>query len=153
MHAAYLERYALRLCEASALFPGLEHLLEILDSAGLPWGVVTNKPTRFTKPLLHALELSQRSACVICGDTLEKKKPHPEPILHACSIVGCQPNETIYVGDAQRDIEAGRHAGTKTLVAMFGYIGEDQQPQQWGADGYVDTPQEIIHWLSNHMPN
>ena len=115
--------------------------------------VVTNKPSRFTDPLLQALALSHRAACVVSGDTLDKKKPNPEPILHACNIVGCEPQECIYVGDAQRDIEAGRRAGTKTLVALFGYISEQQNPLQWGADGSVDAPQDIIHWLSNYIPN
>ncbi|MCG6969480.1 MAG: HAD-IA family hydrolase [Gammaproteobacteria bacterium] len=148
-----LDFYAQAVATDTRLFEGMHEVLNTLEALNIAWGVVTNKPTRFTKPLLHALELSQRSACIICGDTLEKKKPHPEPILHACSIVGCQPNETIYVGDAQRDIEAGRRAGTKTLVAMFGYIDKNQRPRQWGADGYIDTPQDIIRWLNDFMPN
>jgi phosphoglycolate phosphatase len=148
-----LEFYAQAVAAETRLFDGMHEVLSGLEALGMRWGVVTNKPSRFTNPILEALALSHRSACVVSGDTLEKKKPHPEPILHACNIVGCTPHESIYVGDAQRDIEAGNRAGTKTLVALFGYISEQQQPQQWGADGMIETPQEIIHWLSNHIPN
>lgn len=148
-----LEFYAQAIAADTRLFDGMHEVLNTLETMNIAWGVVTNKPTRFTEPLLQALELSRRSACVVCGDTLEKKKPHPEPILHACNIVGCQPKEAIYVGDAPRDIEAGRRAGTKTLVALFGYISKDQQPRQWGADGCIETPQDLIGWITSNMPN
>jgi phosphoglycolate phosphatase len=148
-----LEFYAQAVAAETRLFDGMHEVLNGLEVLNIRWGVVTNKPSRFTNPILEALALSHRTACVISGDTLAKKKPHPEPILHACNIVGCKPHESIYVGDAQRDIEAGNRAGTKTLVALFGYISAQQQPLQWGADGLVDTPQEIIHWLCNYIPN
>ncbi len=148
-----LEFYSQSIAKETRLFAGMHEVLSALEAVNIPWGVVTNKPSRFTNPLLDALSLTQRAACIISGDTLEKKKPHPEPILHACNIVGCHPYETVYVGDAQRDIEAGKRAGTKTLVALFGYIGEQQRPAQWGADGLVETPQDIIHWLSNTNAN
>ena len=142
-----LELYAQAIAVETRLFDGMHEVLSALETMNIRWGVVTNKPSRFTNPLIDALALSHRAACVICGDTLERKKPHPEPILHACNIVGCKPHEAIYVGDAQRDIEAGKRAGTKTLVALFGYINEQQQPRQWGADGMVESPQDIIRWL------
>jgi phosphoglycolate phosphatase len=148
-----LELYAQAIAVETRLFDGMHEVLNALEALNIRWGVVTNKPSRFTTPLLDALALSQRAACVICGDTLEKKKPHPEPILHACNIVGCKPHQTIYIGDAQRDIEAGKRAGTKTLVALFGYISEHQQPRQWGADGLVESPQDIIRWLSSDLAN
>jgi len=148
-----LQHYAQAIAAETRLFDGMQEVLTMLEDLNIHWGVVTNKPSRFTHPLLDALALSPRAACVICGDTLEKKKPHPEPILHACDIVGCKPHETIYIGDALRDIEAGKRAGTKTLVALFGYISMQQQPLHWGADGLIDTPQEIIHWMLNYNPN
>lgn len=148
-----LEFYAQALAEETRLFNGMHNVLDALDALDMRWGIVTNKPTRFTTPLIQSLELHKRTACVVCGDTLEKKKPHPEPILHACKLVGCMPNETVYVGDAQRDIQAGKQAGTKTLVALFGYISVEQQPHQWGADGFVNNPLDIISWLASNMPN
>ncbi|WP_455203074.1 HAD family hydrolase, partial [Kaarinaea lacus] len=111
------------------------------------WGVVTNKPKRFTEPLLDALDLTSRAACIISGDSLENKKPHPQPIYHACDMVDCQPQQCVYIGDAERDIQAGRNAGTFTLVALFGYIHNQQQPHTWGADHMVQSPEEILPWI------
>ena len=91
LHTAYLERYALRVCESSMLFPGLSDLLEALDAAGLPWGVVTNKPAHLTDPLLDGLALATRSACTVSGDTLPQRKPDPAPLLHACALAGLLP--------------------------------------------------------------
>jgi HAD superfamily hydrolase (TIGR01549 family) len=140
--------YQQNIATHTRLFDGMHEVLNTLEKSNIRWGVVTNKPSRFTEPLLKALDLTHRAACIVSGDTLEKKKPHPEPILHACDIVGCNPHEAVYVGDAPRDIEAGKRAGTKTLVALFGYISEQQQPQHWGADGFVKTPRDIVSWLS-----
>jgi phosphoglycolate phosphatase len=134
LHTAYLERYAQRVCETSVLFPGLEGLLQVLDAAGLPWGVVTNKPAHLTDPLLDCLALASRSACTVSGDTLPKRKPDPAPLLHACELAGLLPQNTIYVGDASRDIQAGQNAGMATIAAAYGYITPDDDPQRWGAD-------------------
>jgi len=148
-----LEFYQQNIAAETRLFEGMHEVLKVLENSDIQWGVVTNKPARFTEPLLKALDLSHRATCIVSGDTLEKKKPNPEPILHACNIVGCKPHQAVYVGDAPRDIEAGRRAGTKTLVALFGYINEQQQPRQWGADGFVETPRDIVNWLSGYMRN
>jgi 2-phosphoglycolate phosphatase len=142
LHRDYLERYALRVCEASSLFSGLDRLLEILDAAGLPWGVVTNKPAYLTDPLLEGLALSARSACAVSGDTLPQRKPDPAPLLHACELAGLLPQDTVYVGDSSRDIEAGRNAGMATIAAAYGYVTPDDDPRRWGADLIVaDTAQ------------
>jgi phosphoglycolate phosphatase len=140
LHTAYLDRYARRICEASALFPGLERLLERLDAAGLPWGVVTNKPAYLTGMLLDGLSLAARSACTVSGDTLPQRKPHPAPLLHACELGGLLPQNTVYVGDAARDIQAGQNAGMATIAAAYGYVVPGDDPQRWGADRVaVDT--------------
>ena len=148
-----LEHYRQNIATETRLFDGMHAVLKTLEEMNIHWGVVTNKPARFTEPLLNALDLTHRAACIVSGDTLEKKKPHPEPILHACNIVGCRPTETVYVGDAPRDIEAGKRAGTKTLVALFGYISDHEQPQQWGADGMVQAPQDILSWVTDDRWN
>ena len=147
LHRAYLERYALRVCEASALFPGLEQLLELLDAAALPWGVVTNKPAHLTNPLLEGLALAARSACTVSGDTLPARKPDPAPLLHACEIAGLLPQNTVYIGDASRDIQAGQNAGMATIAAAYGYVTPDDDPRRWGADLIAADTAELTQML------
>lgn len=130
----YIERYAERLCELTTVFAGIETLLDRLDEVACPWGVVTNKPEHLTNPLLEQLGLADRSACAISGDTLRVRKPEPEPLLLGCDIAGVAPHRSIYIGDAERDIEAGLRAGAATIVAAYGYITEDDDPREWGAD-------------------
>ena len=142
-----LEIYATNIANRTTLFPGMERLLEALESRRIQWGVVTNKPARFTEPLMEALKLSERSACIVSGDTTDYSKPHPEPLLHACRLMQLAPTETLYVGDARRDIDAGRAAGMRTLAACFGYIGEQDSPDDWQADGLIESPGEILRWI------
>jgi len=130
----YVERYADRLCELTAVFAGIDSLLDRLDDIACPWGVVTNKPEHLTNPLLEQLGLADRSACTISGDTLPVRKPEPDPLLLGCDIAGVDPHRSIYVGDAERDVEAGLRAGAATIVAAYGYITEDDDPREWGAD-------------------
>jgi len=143
LHLEYLERYARRVCQSSCVFPGLRELLDELDAARRPWGVVTNKPAYLTDPLLEALSLSARSACTVSGDTLAARKPDPAPLLHACDIAGLEPGATIYVGDAARDIEAGMNAGMATVAAAYGYITSDDDPSGWGADRIAANTTEL----------
>ena len=134
LHLEYLERYEQRLCVDSAIFPGLESLLDNLESANVRWGIVTNKPEHLTMPLIRALGLESRSACNVSGDTLPERKPHPAPLLHACELIKVAPTNSIYVGDAARDIEAGQAAGMATIAAAYGYITDGDDPSSWGAD-------------------
>ena len=139
----YVERYAERICEETSVFAGVDTLLDSLDAAGCPWGVVTNKPEHLTNPLLEELGLASRSICAISGDTLAVRKPAPEPILLGCDIAGVEPHRTIYVGDAARDIEAGLRAGAATIAAAYGYITEDDDAREWGADMIALTADEL----------
>jgi phosphoglycolate phosphatase len=143
LHVEFLDRYEQAVCVCSSVFPGLGQLLDRLDAAARPWGIVTNKPQRMTRPLLAALGLSERTACVVSGDTLPQKKPHPAPLLHASDQTGVGPQETIYVGDAARDIEAGRAACMGTVAAAYGYITEDDDPATWNADQMAADTQEL----------
>jgi phosphoglycolate phosphatase len=129
------------------LFAGMAQLLEDIEQRGLNWGVVTNKPGWLTEPLLQALGLWQRAACVVSGDTLEQRKPHPAPMLYACKLAGSRPEQCVYVGDAERDIEAGRNAGMHTLVALFGYLQPGDDPGMWQASALVDSPAGVLNWL------
>jgi phosphoglycolate phosphatase len=139
--------YRDNLTRRTRLFEGMSEVLEEIERRGHPWGVVTDKPGWLTEPLLAALALSERTACIVSGDTTVNRKPHPEPLLAAARMAGALPADCLYVGDAQRDIEAGRRAGMKTLVAMFGYVDPDQRPERWGADGLIATPRELLSWL------
>ncbi len=131
-------------------FPGMTELLEQLERAGLNWGVVTNKPAWLTEPLLADFGLLERAACVVSGDTLDERKPHPAPMLHACELAGSRPEQCVYIGDARRDIEAGKNANMHTLVALFGYFLDEDNPHDWQADGLLDSPGDLLHWLENN---
>jgi phosphoglycolate phosphatase len=134
LHQEYLERYERAVCVNSTLFPGLPAILDELDEREVPWGVVTNKPQRMTEPLLAKLDLGRRAACVISGDTLPQRKPDPAPLLLASRLAGVTPAQSLYVGDAERDIAAGRAAGMATIAAAYGYIVTGDDPARWLAD-------------------
>jgi N-acetyl-D-muramate 6-phosphate phosphatase len=143
-----IEIYQENLARESRLFAGMDALLAALEARAIRWGVVTNKPASLTEPLLAALGLSARAACIVSGDTTARSKPHPEPLLHASRLVGTPPGECVYVGDARRDVEAGRSAGMKTLVALFGYLDDGDRPDDWSADGLVEHPLAILDWVA-----
>ncbi|HLB31135.1 MAG TPA: HAD-IA family hydrolase [Gammaproteobacteria bacterium] len=147
LHGRFLEIYQTRLAEETDLFPGMNEVLTALEAMALPWGIVTNKPGFLTTPLISALRLDHRTACVVSGDTLEYSKPHPAPLLHACQAAGCAPSRSLYIGDARRDIEAGLNAGMYTLVALYGYLGAEDRPETWGAAGMIQDPAGVLTWL------
>lgn len=149
LHQHYLELYAEAICVDSRIFVGLDHLIDQLDEMGCPWGVVTNKPTQLTLPLLTALGLADRSACMVSGDTLSVRKPDPAPILLACDIAGVDAQTSIYIGDAERDIEAGQRAGMATIAAGYGYITADDDPREWDADVIAMTTEELTQIVLN----
>jgi 2-phosphoglycolate phosphatase len=137
------------LCVHTQLFPGMPATLEALEQRGIRWGIVTNKIRRFTEPLVRALGLSKRAACVVSGDTTPHAKPHPEPLRYA--IRACSVNEqaTIYVGDDRRDVEAGRAAGMRTVIASYGYLGNGADVNAWHADHAIDAPSELMPWIES----
>lgn len=148
LHLRFLDLYRGAIAAHTTLFDGMEGLLATAEARGIPWGVVTNKPAWLTDPLMAALGLTARAACIVSGDTTAHPKPHPEPMFHASRQVGVPPEACLFVGDAERDIEAARRAGMRSLVANFGYLGPDDRPETWGADGAVDHPGEIVAWLA-----
>lgn len=142
----FLGIYAGNLCRETRLFPGMAELLDALEQRTVRWGVVTNKAERFTHPLLELLGVHSRAACVVGGDTTGKLKPDPAPLLEASKRLGIPPCHCLYLGDDRRDVEAGRAAGMKTVVARFGYLnGSD--PEDWGADAMIDQPLELLKYL------
>ena len=140
----FLDIYEENLARNSRLFPGVSTLLEQIERRGLRWGIVTNKSERFTFPLLRALALIERAACVICGDTTPNPKPHPAPLLAAAKKLGIPAPQCIYVGDDVRDVQAGHAAGMPVVVARYGYLGNGAPPEEWGADGFVDSPADLL---------
>jgi len=147
LRETFLGYYEQHIADATRFFPDVENVLAHLDQHHIPWGIVTNKLTRHTSELLKRLKIENRPFCVICGDSLPKYKPDPEPILHACQLLQQKPENCIYVGDAVTDVIASKAAGTKSLVALYGYIHHEDDPLTWQADGYIREPMEIIKWL------
>ena len=143
----YLALYETHINTHTTLFPGMAEILSEIEDRNLNWGVVTNKPAWLTEPLLDGLGVKHRAVCVISGDSLPERKPHPAPLLHACHLAGSEAAECIYIGDAERDIVAGHAAGMTTLIAMFGYLSEADDPDSWPADGRIHQPDEILNWL------
>lgn len=144
----FLDIYAARLCEATRLFDGIPELLDALEYMQISWGIVTNKRMRFTDPLVERLQLSPRTKCVVSGDTTAEAKPSPLPILHACRLLNCRPERTLYVGDDRRDIVAGNAAGCRTVAVSYGYLGDSGPVHTWGADLIVDHPVELLDFLT-----
>ena len=143
----FLAIYRHRLARETLLFPGFPFVLETLEAARVPWGIVTNKPGWLTAPLLAALGLATRAACVVAGDTLPERKPHPAPLLHAARLAGVEPTSCVYVGDAERDIIAGRAAGMRTVAVRFGYLAEGEDPEAWRPDGIAERPLDLLDWI------
>jgi len=143
----FLEVYAANLTARSPLFPGVAEMLAGLEERGLQWGVVTNKPARYTEPLLDHFGLRARAVCVVSGDTCAQSKPHPAPMLHACRLAASDPADCLYVGDAERDVTAAAAVGMPALVALYGYLGEDDRPEAWGAHGFIEAPLALLDWL------
>ena len=143
----FLDIYEKNLCVDTKLFNGMDETLYFLEEHHIPWGVVTNKPSFLTDPLMEELKLSKRACSIISGDTIKERKPDPAPLYLAANQCGFLATECLYVGDAERDIEAGNRANMTTLLASYGYIDDSQLPIEWGANGVVEEPNEIIDWL------
>lgn len=143
-----LELYEANIAVHTRLFSGMDRVLAELEARAIPWGIVTNKLERFTMPLLRRLNVSLRPVCVISGDTLSERKPHPLPMLEASRQLGCSPEQCAYLGDARGDIEAGRRAGMTTLAAAYGYVDCDDPADRWGADALIDHPLQLLECLN-----
>lgn len=144
----FLALYAESLCVETSLFPGMAALLDQLDQRHIAWGVVTNKAERLARPLVDALGLTERSLCIVGGDTTARAKPFPDPLLLACSLAGIPPSSCLYVGDDIRDIVAGKAAGMRTVAAGYGYLGS-HPISTWNADTIIDHPLQILRLLEN----
>ncbi len=148
MRDEYLSIYDTVFTRSPVLLPGIADLLQAIEHKGLKWGIVTNKPRRFTQRLIASMGLQERAACVVSGDDAPQPKPSPATLLMACEQIGVKPEQCVYVGDAERDIQAGKAAGLQTVVALFGYIDASDKPAEWGADVMINTPGELLNALN-----
>ncbi len=147
--ATMLDLYQNNIAEHTVFFSGMAETLDAIEAQGLKWGVVTNKRERFTKPLMDALQLTQRAACIISGDTTANPKPHVEPMLAACKQAGVNPKSCVFIGDASHDITAGKNAQMLTLAALYGYIKPGDRPETWGADALIASPAHLTTWITS----
>jgi 2-phosphoglycolate phosphatase len=147
MRMRLLSIYRRQLARHTQLFEGGDEMLTEIERRGLAWGIVTNKPGWLTDPLLIEVNLHKRARAVVSGDTLAERKPHPLPLLHAAATMGVEPAHCVYVGDAERDMQAAQAAGMYALVAGFGYLGDDDRADTWFSHGWLHTPLDLIHWL------
>lgn len=146
-HSAFLDLYEAGVAEETRLFAGMEAILVWLERKQIPWGIVTNKPSRFTLPLLEALALDRRCASVVCPDHVVQRKPHPESLLLACRQMAVLPRHGVYVGDHLRDIQAGQEAGMVTIAAGYGYIEPADAIESWQADHTVSEVAQLAALL------
>lgn len=144
MKTEFLALYEGRMTQLTRVFDDVWPLLDALDAQGLRWGIVTNKAERFALPLASALALHPRAATVVAGDTTPHAKPHPAPLLEAARRIGCEPAHCLYVGDDLRDVQAGRAAGMATAAAAWGYLGEGEAIEHWGADHLLQDPTALL---------
>ncbi len=142
-----LLHYETDILRYGGFFDGIEATLRFIEQNGLKWGVITNKQKRFTEPLAHALNITERAACLISGDTTSNSKPHPEPMLAGCEQAGVNPKNCVYIGDAKHDMMAGQSVNMKTLAAVYGYLTPKDRPQTWGAEALLTAPTEIKAWI------
>lgn len=145
----FLDLYRGCLSVNTRLFPGMDEVLKALSERPLKSGIVTNKPAWLTEPLLEQLGLRARFACVVSGDTVAERKPHPLPLLHAAKLAGVAPDECIYVGDAERDVQAAHRAGMAAVVANYGYLRADEDSAAWQGDAYLEQPLSLLSWLES----
>ncbi|MGE4239687.1 MAG: HAD-IA family hydrolase [Ramlibacter sp.] len=144
----FFSTYENAMTERTQVFEGVAELIDAIQGRQMPWGVVTNKAMRFTGPLTKKLALFAKAGTVVGGDTTPHAKPHPAPLLEAARQLGLEPCQCMYVGDDERDIEAGRAAGMYTVAAMYGYLGRDKQVPDWGADAHIEKPLDLLPLLN-----
>lgn len=146
---AFLEYYAAHICELTSVFTGVDDLIDTLEARSIPWGIVTNKPHRFTVPLMQALGYAERANCLVSGDTCDYAKPHPLPMLHAAQLCGIPAQNCLYLGDDKRDIDAANAANMKGIIAEYGYIDPRADLNLWQAAGKIKHVSQLLDFLPN----
>ncbi len=144
----FLDYYTQHICVNTKLFSGMTELITALEQRDIAWGIVTNKPHRFTVPLMEALGYAHRAACLVSGDTCTHAKPHPAPMLAACKLISVTPEQCLYLGDDKRDMEAANAVNMRGIIANYGYVSDDVSIANWQAHGSVDHPMELLTYLT-----
>ncbi|MGZ8256970.1 MAG: HAD-IA family hydrolase [Gallionella sp.] len=144
----FLQHYSDNICVHTQLFDGMAELIDQLDARNIIWGIVTNKPQRFTQPLMQALGYAERAGCLISGDTCANAKPHPDPMRKACELIKISAGNCLYLGDDQRDMQAANAVAMRGIIAHYGYVSEDCSVLNWQAHGSVNTPIELLNFLN-----
>ncbi len=144
----FLDYYAHNICVHTRLFGDMAQLIASLEQRNIKWGIVTNKPHRYTVPLMQALGYAGRASCLVSGDTCTHAKPHPEPMLKACQIIGIAQAQCLYLGDDLRDMQAANAAGMSGIIARYGYISSPEEISGWPAHGAIDTPSQLLQYLA-----
>ena len=144
----FLTLYEGGLGDLSHPYPRLPGLVAGLHKAGVAWGIVTNKLSRFALPLMDKMPFDPAPGAVVTPDHVDQPKPDPESILLACGQLACNPAETLFIGDHLRDIEAGRGAGCFTIAAAYGYLAPDEAASSWQADALAESSRELAEMIS-----
>lgn len=144
----FFSNYAACMTERTYAFDGVQELISYLEQQKMPWGVVTNKSSRFTDPLTSAMPLFSNAGTIVSGDTTPHAKPHPAPLLEAARRLGVPAQRCLYVGDDERDVVAGLAAGMKTVAASYGYLGKKTEIQAWGAHAEIKSPLALLQLLT-----
>ena len=144
----FLDYYAHNICVHTKLFDGMSQLVDELEQRQIKWGIVTNKPHRYTVPLMQTLGYAERAACLVSGDACARAKPHPDPLLKAGQILGIAPTQCLYLGDDERDMQAANAAAMPGIIAGFGYISPDANLNSWEAHGSIAAPMELLDFLA-----
>ena len=143
----YLDTYETCFDKDTVLFAGIDDLVQAIHARGLKWGIITNKPHIFTHRLVPQLGFSVAPDVVVSGDTTAEAKPSTKPMFYACEQIDIAPEACLYVGDAERDMQAGKNAGMKTVLVSWGYIHADDKTEEWPADSVIDTPAQLLQLL------
>jgi len=146
----FLATYAKRVCVESVAFDGMLEVLDYCESNNILWGIVTNKPEYLTTPILEGMKLAERSAITVCGDTLSVNKPHPAPLLHCTTLLKLAPSDCLYVGDDERDIQAGSAAGMHTAAANWGYIEKSIDVNDWQPEFIINKPSGLLKLMQEN---
>ncbi|WP_028772194.1 HAD family hydrolase [Shewanella waksmanii] len=139
-----LTHYASVNGQQAELFTGMAALLTALSDRNIAFGLVTNKPARYTRPYMDQTGLTSKMATIISGDTTTLSKPHAAPMLLAAQQMAIEPQQILYLGDALRDLEAAKVTNMLGGVAGWGYIKDADSAAQWPHHFYFNQVEEII---------